>query len=203
MKRFSQLVIIAAMAAAACKKKDNTTTYQLNENTSKVEWKGSAPDHFHIGSFDAEGSLQTNGKGVIRSGKFVIPISSIQNFDLPDTLRQTLLDDLKSDHFFNMIVHPNASFQITKVESYTSNDTTAIQGANYLLTGNFTLIGQTHPISFPAKITISGDSLTAEAKLSIDRTKWGMKIYSDPNAPLYILPDVNLHISLHADNANN
>ncbi|MND73801.1 YceI-like domain protein [compost metagenome] len=58
------------------------------------------------------------------------------------------------------------------------------------------MLGQTHPISFPAKITVNKENLLVEANFKIDRTKWGMLMDSDPNKPLYILPDVNIKLKL-------
>ncbi|MNS47049.1 YceI-like domain protein [compost metagenome] len=182
---------------ASCEKgSEKTEAYKVNENSSTIEWKGSAPDHFHVGSFKVTGELKAGDDGDVKSGDFTIPISSIENFDLQDPVKKQLLDHLKSPDFFNMAIHPNARFQFKKSEPYTGNDEEAISGANYLLTGNFTMLGQTHPISFPAKITVNKENLLVEANFKIDRTKWGMLMDSDPNKPLYILPDVNIKLKL-------
>ncbi|MNJ87419.1 YceI-like domain protein [compost metagenome] len=58
------------------------------------------------------------------------------------------------------------------------------------------MIGQTHPISFPAKIIMNKESLQIEAIFKIDRTKWGMLMDSDPEEPLYILPNVNIKLNI-------
>ena len=197
MKKLLSIAASAIIIYSCTKNQPIKNNYLVNESASKAEWRGSAPDHFHIGSFKVTGSLIASSKGSISSGDFIIPVSSIQDYDLPDPVKQTLLDDLLSTNFFNVALHPNATFHITKVEAYSGNDTTAIPGANYKVTGDFSLIGQTHPISFPFKVAIAGDSLTAEATFALDRTKWGMNIYSDPAKPLYILPDINMHLSLH------
>lgn len=182
---------------ASCEKgNEKSEAYKVNTNSSTIEWKGSAPDHFHVGSFKVTGELKAGDDGNVESGDFTIPIASIENFDLQNPVKQQLLDHLKSADFFNMAVHPNARFQFTKCEPYNGNDEEAISGANYLLTGNFTMLGQTHPISFPAKITVNNEGLQVEAQFKIDRTKWGMLMDSDPNKPLYILPDVNIKLKL-------
>lgn len=197
MKSFLSAAVLIVMVLAGCDKtKKEDRTYEVNSTTSVAEWKGSAPDHFHIGSFGVQGAVTTKADGTIKEGKFIIPISSIQDFDLPDPVRQQLLDHLKSPDFFNMVLYPNAAFEITKTKAYSGQ--TGIASANTLVTGNFTLIGQTHPITFPAKITYTGDSLKVTATLQIDRTKWGMTKYSDPASPEYIIPDADISLNVQA-----
>lgn len=198
MKKLLPLAFLLLSMTACKKNTPKDIAYTVNGTTSKVEWKGSAPDHFHIGSFKLTGSLNTNSKGVISSGEFNIPISSIENYDLENPQRQALLDDLLSDHFFNVVVHPNAKFRITEVKSYTTPVADAIEGANYMISGDFSMLGKTNFISFPAKITSTAESLITEAKFKIDRTKWGMNIYSDPAGQLYILPDINISLNIQS-----
>ena len=107
---------LVALAFTSCvKESKNETKYLVNEASSKIEWKGSAPDHFHLGKFNVKGSVITKPNGVIKAGDFIIPIASIDNYDLPDPVKHELLSHLKSADFFNMALHPNAAFNITKV----------------------------------------------------------------------------------------
>jgi len=107
-----------------------------------------------------------------------------------------LLEHLKSPDFFNMALHPNAAFEITKIEAYHGQD--GVQNANQLVTGNFTLAGQTHPISFPANITYAGDSLKVASTFKLDRTQWGLTKYNNPKEKMYILPDADISLKLQA-----
>ena len=187
----------AALTFTSCvKESNNETRYLVNEASSKVEWKGSAPDHFHLGKFNVKGSVTTKPNGVIKAGEFVIPIASIDNYDLPDPVKHDLLSHLKSPDFFNMALHPNAAFKILQVTPYSGGDSLAVAGANYRVSGNFSMLGETRQFSFPAKVSIMGDSLKTVADFTIDRTNWGMKSYSDPKGELYILPWVELHLDI-------
>ena len=176
--------------------------YVLNEETSVVEWEGFMPGTSNVGSFAVKSEgLEAEG-GRIKSGTFIIPIASIKNFNLPDQLKPQLLDHLKSPDFFNMALYPEATFTITKIVPYNKKDTTAVaattvEGANYLVAGDFTMLGKTNPISFPARIQLDGQQLLTEAKFKLDRTRWGMKYASDPKAEgHYILPEVAIHLKV-------
>lgn len=172
------------------------TAYVIDE-TSVAEWKGSMPGTFNIGSFDVESENLQAENGQIKSGTFIIPIASIKNFNLPDNLKPQLLGHLQSADFFNMVLFPEATFKITGIAPYTGTDTSAVAGANYLVSGDFTMIGKTNPINFPAKIDLSNGKLQTEATFKIDRTKWGMNYATDPAAEgHYIFSDVDIHLKI-------
>jgi len=176
---------------------DKKQVYVLNEETSVAEWKGAMPDNANTGSFAVKSNDLEVENGKVTGGSFTIPITSIKNFNLPDAVKPQLLEHLKSADFFNVAIHPEASFKITKVQPYAGKDTAAIAGANFLVTGDFTMIGRTNPVTFPAKIDVTGKTLNAEAKFSIDRTKWGMTYATDPKAEgHYIYNDVAIHLKL-------
>jgi polyisoprenoid-binding protein YceI len=49
---------------------------------------------------------------------------------------------------------------------------------SYLITGDLTIKGITHPVSFPANVHFSEGSLTASGKILVDRTHYEMKFRS-------------------------
>lgn len=201
MKTKMYATLAALSLFTACSDKDalDNNNFEADENFSVVEWKGSAPDHFHIGSFKVSGHLQTGVSGKITGGDFNIPIASITNFDLTDpATREQLLNHLKSPDFFNMAMHPNAKFHITKVEAYSSTSSSA----NTLITGDFTLIGQTHRIQIPAIIKNEPNKISAEGSFKLNRLQWGMNSFNDPEAGLYILPDVDINVKLNFKKSN-
>lgn len=186
----------ALLLLAACSKSKTTapTNFKVDEGQSAVEWKGSAPDHFHTGAFKVSGTFNTNDGGEVTAGSFSIPIASITNFDVTDPATQKqLLDHLKSPDFFNLAIHPDAVFRITKVEN--QQETTS--SANVKVTGDFTMIGQTHPISFPATILKQGDQISVQGVFKLNRLQWGMNSFSDPQGTLYILPDVDITLKIY------
>lgn len=196
MKKIITIICVAVLVTAYSQKLGRSYFHPVNESSSKIEWKGMAKDHFHVGSFGVKGSLRTDKKGTITAGDFIIPIASIEDYDLKDPVRKTLLDDLKSIRFFNLPVFPDAKFHILSCTPFTTKDTAAIDGSNYMLRGEFTMLGQTHSLAFPARISTTSTGIDAEAKFVLDRTRWGMNIFTDSTKPLYILPGVNIHLTI-------
>ncbi|RDV14255.1 YceI family protein [Pontibacter diazotrophicus] len=67
------------------------------------------------------------------------------------------------------------------------------------MTGDFTMLGQTHSITFPAIINIDGRKMTLEASLELDRTKWGMNYAADPElGEHHIVPTIDIYFELTA-----
>lgn len=190
-------LLMYSVVLTGFKKETKPYSYALDTERSEVLWAGSSPRVTHNGSFAvvSEGIDVADGK--VRGGTFVIPIASIQNFDLSKTIKPVLLKHLKSDDFFHVALHPEARFTITDVTPLTAVPEGAVEGANALVSGDFTLIGNTHPISFPARITLAGGELAVEAKFNLDRTKWGMTYAADPALKnRHIYPDVAIHLNL-------
>jgi polyisoprenoid-binding protein YceI len=171
--------------------------YSLNAETSIVEWKGYSPGVSHQGSFRVSGEDIEVVNGKIKGGIFRIPIASIQNYDLPEDVKPILLEHLKSPDFFNLALYPEASFTIKRVVPLPYPLAGELTGANYQVTGNFTMLGKTNEISFPARIVLTGNAISVEAVFKIDRTKWGMTYAADPAlGNHHIYPEVDLHLTL-------
>lgn len=174
-------------------------SFALVAENSQVEWWGSGPGASHHGSFAVTGQDIEVVNGKVKEGSFTIPIASIKNFDLPDHIKPILLDHLKSADFFDMVRYPEASFSFKKMIPLTKAVEGAVEGANTMVSGDFTMLGQTLAISFPARVVMMNELLTIEAKLKIDRTRWGMNYAADPAlGDHHIYPEVDLHLKLQA-----
>jgi polyisoprenoid-binding protein YceI len=204
-KMHLSLLLLTLVLAASCKKKkdpepDITGKFHIVAADSKLEWEGYKPGGGHNGSFDVAPVDVTVEKGKITGGTFTIDIRTIKDFDLTDVaIREQLLEHLQSPDFFDVVLHPTASFVITAVEGYTGGTTGAIEGANTLIKGTFTMLGKPLPISFPAKVSVTATTLRVEANFKIDRLKWGMNSFSDPNGELYIFPDIDITLDIKAN----
>jgi polyisoprenoid-binding protein YceI len=201
MKQTILFLVATLFFFSSCKKENNKIHYTVDENTSKVEWKGYLMSgYFNRGTFSvAPTTLKAKG-GQLQTADFTIPILSLNVLNLEGAPKGQLEAHLKSPDFFNILVHPNAYFKLTKLRPYQATVTDGvIEGANYEAEGNFTMLGVTKKIVFPAKISITDAAIDVAALLQINRLDWGMQYASDPAAgEHYILPTVDLHLQIHA-----
>ncbi|MCG2613242.1 YceI family protein [Terrimonas sp. NA20] len=200
IKRAMSVALCMAVIATSCNKDkdDDTTTYQVNEDNSVAEWTGRSTPTTNKGFIGVSKTAIKVRNGNIVGGSFIMPVSSLQVTSAPPPGPPVLLNHLKTADFFNLVLHPNAGFEFKKIETFTGNEP-ALPGSNFRITGDFTLIGSTREISFPAKVTFAGDSLHVESTFKIDRTKWGMTYHADPiHGNDQIFPEVDIHLKLHA-----
>ncbi len=140
------------------------TTKTVNPAKSEFKWVGKKVTGQHDGKVNVKsGSLQMDGNK-ITGGRFVMDMRSITVEDIKDAeTNGKLLGHLKSDDFFGVEKHPEATFVIKEATPLKNNQTT--------LTGDLTIKGKTHTISFPATVTNN----RAKAEFDVDRTKWDIR----------------------------
>lgn len=133
---------------------------------SNVDWVGKKVTGTHNGTIALkEGKIILN-EGKVAGGNFIVDTTSINILDIidPDTNAQ-FLGHLISDDFFGTEQFHEANLVINNV---TGNHIDA----------DLTIKGITHPIDFDAEFQLTDDTVSAKAKLLIDRTKYGMKFRS-------------------------
>lgn len=215
MKKITLLFSAAALLAACNNSSDaeKATTSETQEvkaadgsvytldSTTTISWTGFKPTGKHNGIFKvSEGSLLVK-ENVLTGGNFTIDIKSLVDHDLAtDAENKSKLEGhLKSPDFFDAAKYPIAKFVITSVEPYVPDSSTTLKDATHLIKGNFTLKDSTKNISFPAKITVDGNTAAAFADFNIDRTLWGLN-YKGPENPQdwIIRKEVNIKFSISA-----
>jgi polyisoprenoid-binding protein YceI len=175
------------------------------DSTSMVTWTGTKPGGAHTGTFRLKESSLSVKDNNLTGGSFVIDINSMNNTDLAADAEKKggLEGHLKSPDFFDAGKYPTAKFDITGVEAFKYDSLTmkdvVMKDATHTIKGNLTLKDSTKNVSFPAKVTITGDKITALADFNIDRTLWGMN-YKGPNNPQdwIINKQVNLKLNISA-----
>lgn len=199
MKKQLTGIILMLLLLAGCKK-ERSNFYNVDETKSSITWIGASPETQNTGTFSPRGKNLRFQGGKMIDGSFDIPINSLNVTNLPPDLKPVLTTHLLSPDFFNVATHPLATFKIRKTEVYANTTKPGeIENANILITGDLSMIGVTKSVTFPARIEVRGNSLQAEAKLEIDRTKWGMNYAADPAlGEHHIYPMVKLHIKLNA-----
>jgi len=144
------------------------TTLKADVEKSTLKWNGKKVTGEHQGTIKlANGSLVVNGQKVT-GGQFDIDMNSIVCTDLTDPeYNGKFIGHMKSEDFFNTAKYPTSTFKITKI--------TPKSGGNVDVTGNLTVKGITHPVTFPAVVKVTGNQAEATGKITIDRTKYDIK----------------------------
>jgi len=151
----------AAMASAEAVK------YTFSPDSS-IKFIGSKA----LGESHAGGFKTFNGEfkvldGIPVSGSFTIDMDSIYSDD------ERLTGHLKNEDFFNVPENPESKFVVTGFEQ--ASDT------SYTVSGNLTMAGKTHNVSFPAEVTEGGDQVSLTADFDLNRKDWGIEYPGKPD----------------------
>ena len=140
-------------------------TYTVDTERSTIEWTAKKVGGGHTGTIKiADGILVYSGKA-LKSGNFQMNMSSITSDNAKVTTH------LKSDDFFSAEKNPISKFEITKV--------TATGADRVNITGNLSIKGFTHSITFPATVKQQKGVVVAVANgIRVDRTKYEIKFRS-------------------------
>lgn len=140
----------------------------VDTKESVVTWKGSSVGGSHTGYIDiSKGELMIEN-GQLMGGTVEIDMNTIEDKDYGRD--NGLVKHLKDPDFFDVKKFPTSTIAITKAVS--------INVEEKKITGNLTIKGITHPVSFPAKIEVKDGIVKASGKLVIDRTLWDVRYKS-------------------------
>ncbi|WP_413511973.1 YceI family protein [Myroides odoratus] len=225
------VAVVAALSLASCgnKNADKATTtaeqevatvqgdkYAVNLTESNVTWKvghkgGLNPRYGTLALTVGEISIDSTG---LTSGSYGVDMASIKvdraSVDADEDVAK-LEGHLKSPDFFNVEKNPTVDFKITKVEDFdATKQTSTIEGANKMVSGNLTILGKTVNITFPAKVVVENGKAVVNASFVADRSAWGLVFGTtdkDSGAALSpadwaISKDMEIGIHLVADKVN-
>ncbi|MFD0750061.1 YceI family protein [Mucilaginibacter calamicampi] len=143
-----------------------TQEFSIENTQSNIEWIGRKVTGAHNGTIAIKAGWLILTGGKLSGGQFVIDTTAINILDITDPATNAqFAGHLASDDFFSSEKYPEALLQITSVEGNRIN-------------GDLTIKGITHPIAFDADVNVNGDTLSANAKIVIDRTKYEMRFRS-------------------------
>jgi polyisoprenoid-binding protein YceI len=141
---------------------------KIDTKESVVAWKGSSIKGGHAGYvYISKGELMIEN-GQLTGGAAEVNMSTIEGDDHRSD--NNLINHLKDPDFFDVKKFPFSTIAITRVASINVEDKE--------ITGNLTIKGITHPVSFPAKVEVKDRIVKANGKLVIDRTKWDVRYNS-------------------------
>lgn len=158
-KGLAAAVIVLATVAFTTTKKE---TKKVDTQASKITWTGEKLTGSHTGTIELQEGYLNFEQNELTGGSFIIDMTTINVTDLKGEGKQKLEGHLKSDDFFGVKDHTKAMFNITNVIK---------KGNIYAVSGKMTIKGKTELTSFDMNVMEN----SATAKLTIDRTKFGIK----------------------------
>ncbi|WP_025765270.1 YceI family protein [Dyadobacter tibetensis] len=146
-------------------------TLKVDTKNSKVVWHAKKVTGSHDGYVPiTSGSLILDGEK-LKGGTFLMDVKSLVVTDIKDNdMNGKLTNHLKSDDFFSVEKHPQAKLVITSA--------TPTGGDKYNISGDLTIKGISEPVTFPATVKMNAGKVQAEAKVTVDRTKYDIKFRS-------------------------
>ena len=175
---FAALALGTVSAADAPKTTPATATkaaktYKLQPQLSTLGWDGKAVTHGHNGTIQfSDGELLGEGDKLV-GGTVTVDMKTLKATDITDADTQAkFYGHMAADDFFLVEKYPTATFKITGVAPIKG---AAAEADNVTLTGDMTIKGVTNRISFPAKAGVKNGVAAASGKVTIDRTKYGLK----------------------------
>lgn len=175
---FAVAVLGAAPAASAAKVAPAKTVaaepvYKLQPQLSTLGWEGKAVTHGHNGTMNfSSGELLVKGNAIV-GGTVTVDMKTMKATDIKDAESHgKFVGHMSSDDFFGVEKFPTATFKIVSVAPIKG---AAKDADNVTITGDMTIKGVTQRISFPAKAGVKDGVAAASGKVTIDRTKFGLK----------------------------
>ncbi len=158
MKTLPLILAASFLSISALRAEDHKLT---GDNTT-IKFTGSKKDGKHEGTFKKlEGTLSVNSADIAKSKiEVTIDVASIS------TDAEKLTAHLKSPDFFDAKRYPQAKF--------VSKSITAEKDSKdkFTITGDLTMHGKTHAVTFPATTATAGGTTTVSGEFEINRHDW-------------------------------
>lgn len=140
-----------------------TGQFDVSSENSSLKWKGKKVTGEHFGSINIEDGSVTFEDGNLVSGKFSVDMTSITVEDIEDEENNAkLTGHLKSDDFFDVENHNNATLVVTAVDGNTVKAALTIKGI-------------TNDVKFPITVEETEDAVVVTGNLEVDRTLYNVK----------------------------
>lgn len=160
------MIVFAALAAVAGSKSGEQANLKVDTKASKVYWTAKKVTGEHTGYVALQNGNVMWKDGAISDALITMDMNSIECTDLEGEWKDKLVGHLKSDDFFSVEKNPTASFDIKSVKK---------SGSQNVVTGDLTIKGITHEVSFPVEVKNVNNTLTANGTAKLDRTKWDIR----------------------------
>jgi polyisoprenoid-binding protein YceI len=174
---------VAPVALAA------TATWTVDPVHSNAQFTAK---HFNIVPVIGTIPIKTASVTLSGDGQIPVAVSAVLDASKIDTHNDDRDGDLRSAHFFNVASTPDIRFVSTKVDG--------TDPKHFTITGDLTMVGQTHPVTLNAQVLASGKSprgrsiIAYSATAAIDRSKWGMDYGS-----MFVGNSIDIALNIEAD----
>jgi polyisoprenoid-binding protein YceI len=189
--------MIALLFSAYSSRPVGSEKYVIDTYGSIVTWKCSRV-FADRGGHDGYVSL-SKGELMIEKGQLVGGAIEVDMNTIADEFHRSdnkLISHLKSPDFFDVEKFPISTFVLTKV--------VPAAGDTINVTGNLTIKGITHEVTFPANVAVTERTVTANGNVTIDRTRWDVRYGSGKFfaslADKGISDDIEFHMKIVAEN---
>jgi len=151
--------------APSAEQAPSAKVFKFTNEGNGIDFEGYKVTGSHVGGFGKfEGTVTVPDNDLTRA-KIDLTIDMTSTYsDVPDLTKTMLGED-----FFEVDTHPTSTFKSTAIKP------TPAGGGLYDVTGNLNLHGVTKGITFPATITIEGNTLKTNAEFTIKRFDWDIK----------------------------
>jgi polyisoprenoid-binding protein YceI len=140
----------------------------LDVTASKIKWTGKEiTTKTHYGSLLFKSGKLSIKDGLLVDGEFIVDMTTINCEDLSGDSKGYLENHLRSDDFFGVAQHPEASLKIESAEINKDGGQT--------VSGQLTIKGITENVTFQLQM----NNNQATASLIFDRSKHNIKFRSD------------------------
>ena len=168
----SFLSVHSISAFAADPKKPAVLTVESAK--SEILWKGTKKvAGGHNGKIGVKSGTVEMGPKSVKAGELVIDMKTLECLDIPTDTEDNkknngkLVGHLTSPDFFDVEKFPEAKIQITGGKD--------LGAGKHELKGKLTIKDTTVDITFPATVKQENGETIASGKITVDRTKYGVK----------------------------
>ena len=142
--------------------------FSVNTKESVLNWKGSAIGKSHNGTVAVQSGMIKVSEETIIGGELIFDMATITCLDLNKSSGKGKLEShLKNPQFFNVDKFATSKIVIKSVSERN-------------VTAELTIKDVTKSITFPATIKVTNNSVNVNAKLTVNRTDFGV-VYASGN----------------------
>ncbi|MCA2959830.1 MAG: YceI family protein [Silvanigrellales bacterium] len=160
-------------ASKASQTSSKGTALVVDASKSKVLWVGRKKlGSSHNGEIGFKSGSVTMGPKTLTGGELVIDMTSLTVTDIPATDENNAKLDghLEAADFFDVAKHPTSTLVVTSAKD--------LGEGKHEVKGKITIKGATQNVTFPVEVKQANGETVAMGKLTLDRTKFGVKYAS-------------------------